>query len=91
LGDFQVTRTSRTTLVIGANCSAANVGVGGVFYSLTACPNIGLASGTGMACVYMSSGGILTVGHNLTLSCSAGCTALSGITAFPVNSIPLFT
>ena len=94
LGDFQVTRNSGTTLVIGPNCSAAtpcNVRIGGVVYSLTASPTITLASGTGIAYVYMSSGGILTVGHNLTLSCSAGCTAVSGITAFPVNSIPLFT
>jgi hypothetical protein len=94
LGDFQVTRTSSTTLVIGANCSAAtpcNVRIGGVVYSLTASPTISLSSGTGLAYIYMSSGGALTVGHNLTLSCSAGCTAVSGIAAFPVNSIPLFT
>jgi len=94
LGDFLVTRTSATTLTVGANCSTptpCNVRVGAVVYSVTGSATVTLTSGTGVAYIYSDYAGNLTVGHNLTLSCSAGCTAVSGITAFPVNSIPLFT
>ncbi|MBV9504185.1 MAG: hypothetical protein JO323_04180 [Acidobacteriia bacterium] len=93
LGDFQVTRTSSTVLTIGANCSVAtpcNVRVGGVVYGLTTAPSVTLSGGTGAAYIYIDSTGNLKVGHNLTLSCSTGCAAVSGVTAFPSNVIPLF-
>ncbi|MBZ5545088.1 MAG: hypothetical protein LAO07_15635 [Acidobacteriia bacterium] len=94
LGDFLATRTSGTTLVVGSNCSAAtpcNVRIGGVVYSITNSATVNLSSGTGMAYIYLDFAGNLTVGHNLALSCSSGCAAASGVTAFPANSIPLFT
>jgi len=94
LADFQVTRTSSTTLAVGPNCTPTtpcNVRIGGVVYPITTGATVTLASGTGLAYFYMDPAGNLTVGHNLTLTCSAGCTAVSGITAFPVNAIPLYT
>jgi hypothetical protein len=94
LGDFLVTRTSPNILTLGANCSATtpcNVRVGSVVYSVTGSATVTLGSGTGTAYVYSDFSGNLTVGHNLALSCSAGCTAAAGISGFPVNSIPLFT
>jgi hypothetical protein len=39
----------------------------------------------------VDSNGTLTVGHNLTLACASSCTAAPGTTAFPVNSIPIYT
>ncbi|MGA8311025.1 MAG: hypothetical protein WB755_13415, partial [Terriglobales bacterium] len=35
--------------------------------------------------------GILMVGHNLTVACSAGCVQQSGVTSFPANVIPVYT
>jgi len=94
LGDFRVTRINSTTLSIGSSCAAAtpcNVRFGGQTYSFSASGAVNVSSGTGTAYVYISNGGVLTVGHNLTASCSTGCTAQPGVTAFPLNSIPLFT
>jgi hypothetical protein len=94
LGDFRVTRMSATTLTLGANCSPStpcNTRLGGVVYSITQGATVTLSGGTGTAYFYVDAAGNLTVGHNLVLSCSPGCTASSGIAAFPPNSIPLFT
>jgi hypothetical protein len=94
LGDFLVASTSGNTLTIGSNCSSStpcNVRVGSTVYSLTQGATVTLSGGTGQAYIYIDFSGNLTVGHNLTLTCSAGCVALSGVTSFPVNAIPLFT
>jgi hypothetical protein len=94
LGDFLVTRTNGTTLAVGANCSPStpcNARLGGVVFSVTQGATVTLNSGTGTAYFYIDPAGNLTVGHNLALTCSPGCVASSGITAFPVNAIPLFT
>jgi hypothetical protein len=94
LGDFLVTQVNSTTLSIGSGCTAAtrcNVGFGGQTYSFSSGGVVNVSGGTGTAYVYISSGGVLTVGHNLTANCSTGCTAQAGVTAFPLNSIPLFT
>jgi hypothetical protein len=94
LGDFQVTSTGGTTLAIGPNCSSStpcNLRVGSVVYSFTHGVTVTLSGGTGLAYIYVDFSGNLTVGHNLTLTCSSGCVALSGVTAFPVNAVPLFT
>ena len=93
LGDLAVTRTDSGTLTVGAGCSfttPCNVRFGGLVYSITSPSTVSLASGTGNALVYVTGSGRLTVGHNLTLSCSSGCTAQSGITSFPYDSVPLF-
>ena len=94
LGDFAVTRTSATTLAIGGNCSTSTpclVRFGSLVYSFGASAAVTISAGSGLAFIYVSSAGALTVGHNVTASCNTGCTAQSGVTAFPPDSIPLFT
>lgn len=92
LGDLAVTRTSDATLTIGSNCSfttPCNVRYGSVVYSMTTPTTVNLSSGSGNALVYISSSGGATIGHNLTLTCTGNCTAQSGVTAFPTDSIPI--
>jgi len=94
LGDFAVVRTSATTLSIGANCSTATpcqVRFGALVYSFGSGATGTISAGSGLALVYVSSTGVLTLGSNVTASCSSGCTAVSSVTAFPADSIPLFT
>ncbi len=93
LTDFAVSRTSATVLTIGANCSSTapcNARFGNTAYSFTHSCTATLSSGTGTAYVYIAAGGTLTVGHNVT-STASGCTAQSGVTNFPGDSIPLYT
>ena len=93
LGDFLTTRTNSTTLTIGAACGATtpcNVRYGGQVYSFVTGGVATVIAGTGTAYIYVSSSGVLTVGHNLTLTCSIGCTAVGGVTSFPLDAIPLF-
>jgi hypothetical protein len=95
LGDLVATRTSSTVLTIGAGCaptSPCNVRFGYQLYSITNSATATLSgSGTGTAYIYVNTSGILTVGNNLTVTCSAGCTQQSGITAFPPNVLPVYT
>ena len=91
LGDLAVTRFSATVLQIGANCSTdtpCNVRFGNTVTKFTVAASVTLTSGSGTAFVYVMPGGTLTVGHNVTLTCSS-CTAVSGVTGFPIGSIPL--
>jgi hypothetical protein len=84
--------TSGPILTIGALCSISlpcNVRFGATVYAITSPATATLTAGTGTAYVYVSSSGVLTVGHNLTLSCASVCTAASGVTAFPNDSTPL--
>ena len=94
LGDFNAVRVNGNTLTVGGNCSTqtpCNVRFGAVVYSFTAGATVNLTSGSGNAFIYIASTGALTVGHNLTLTCSGLCSAQSGVTSFPADSIPLFT
>ncbi len=94
LGDFAVTRTSSAVLTIAAACTSAtpcNIRFGTQVYTFLSGGTVTLSSGTGTAYIYISSTGVLTVGHNVTATCSSGCTTQSGVTAFPLNSLPLFT
>jgi hypothetical protein len=94
LGDFAVRATSATTLAIGAGCSASTpctVRFGALVYSFGAGATVTISAGSGLAFIYVSSAGALTVGHNVTASCSSGCVTQSGVTAFPADAIPLFT
>jgi hypothetical protein len=93
LGDFAATRSSSTVLTIGANCSSTtpcNARFGNTVYSFTQSCTATLSAGTGAAYVYVSGGGTLTIGHNLTVAASAGCLAQSSVTGFPSNAIPLY-
>jgi len=95
LGDLAAVRTSSTVLSIGAGCAPAapcNVRFGYQVFSITNSATATLSgSATGEAFVYVNGSGILTVGHNLTVACSAGCTQQTGITAFPANILPIYT
>ena len=94
LGDFAVTATSATTLAIGAACSTSTpctVRFGALVYSFGSGATVTISAGSGLAFVYVSSAGALTVGHNVTANCGSGCVAVSGVTAFPADAIPLFT
>ncbi len=94
LGDFGVSRANTTTLSIGANCTTAtpcNARFGNVVYQFTRGCTATLSGGTGSAYIYVGSGGVLTVGHNLTVAASAGCMSQGSVTSFPGDSIPLFT
>ena len=94
LGDLAVVSGGATVLTIGTNCSTAtpcNVKVGNQTYSYTASSTATLSSGTGTAYFYVDQNGVLTVGHNLSLTCTAPCVAVGGVTGFPTNSAPLFT
>lgn len=94
LGDFAVTRTSATTLAIGAGCSTTTpcvVRFGSLVFSFGSGATATISAGSGLALVYVSSTGVLTLGSNVTATCSSGCTALSGVTSFPADAIPLFT
>lgn len=87
--DLQVTRTSSTVLNIAAG--SARIGSVTTAYSAaTATLSGSVASST--AYVYVSSAGILTVGHNgaATVTCS-GCTTATGVSAFPSDSLPVAT
>jgi hypothetical protein len=95
LGDFSVTLSSPTVLNIGPNCSSAtpcNIRFGYQVFSITQGATATLSgNAAGTAYIYVTSTGNLFVGHNLTITCSAGCTQQSGITSFPANVIPIFT
>jgi hypothetical protein len=93
-GDLLVARLSASTLSIGANCSPAtpcNVRFGSLVFSILAGASATVTAGTGTALFYVTSSGTLTVGHNVTASCSSTCFAQSGVTGFPPDSIPLFS
>ncbi len=94
LGDLAATLTNSTTLAIGANCSAAtpcNVRFGAQTYSLTSSATATLTGGSGIAYVYVDPSGTLTVGSVMSITCSTACSAVPGVSSFPLNSIPIYT
>ena len=94
LGDLGLVLTSPTVLTAGLNCSNAtpcNARLGNTVYSVTNSSTITLSAGSGTLYLYVDASGALAAGHNLTLTCSGVCGAVSGVTAFPAGSIPLFT
>ena len=93
-GDFNVGRSSAGVLTIGANCSSTtpcNVRFGNTVYAVALGATATFNFGSGTAYIYISSSGVLTVGHSMAVTCSIGCTSQSGVTAFPVDAVPLFT
>lgn len=94
LTDLVASISSSTILLIGPTCSVTtpcNVRLGSVTFSFTNSTSATISAGSGTAFIYVDSSGNLTVGHNLTVACNSGCVAVAGITAFPPDSIPLFT
>ena len=92
LGDFGATLSSGT-LTIGSGCSAStpcNVRVGNTVYSFKSSATVSASGSTsGLVFIYIDSSGNLTAGSVASLTCT-GCLYVSGITAFPAGSIPLF-
>lgn len=91
LTDLVAARATSTTLTIGAQCSASapcNVRFGNTVYSFTAAASVQISSGTGTAFVYVTRSGTLTVGHNLSVTCT-GC-VLEAATDFPADAVPLY-
>jgi len=94
LTDLTAVRTTPTVLSIGGSCIPAmpcNVRFGSVTHSITTPATVSVSGGTGLIRVFIASGGALTVGHNVTASCDAGCVAQSGVTDFPADSLPLWS
>jgi hypothetical protein len=93
LGDFG-TSLSSGTLSIGSGCSAStpcNIRVGNTVYSFKSAATVTSSGSTsGLVFIYVDSAGNLTAGSQATLTCT-GCLYVSGITAFPVGSVPLAT
>ncbi len=89
-----VTYSSANTITIGAGCSLSapcNVRFGTNVVSVTTSATVTWQSGAGVAYIYVTTAGTVTVGSNLTVVCSSGCATASGVAGFPVNAIPLFT
>jgi hypothetical protein len=95
LGDLLAVRTSSTVLTIGAGCastSPCNVRFGSQAFNITNSATATISgSASGTAYIYVNGSGTLMVGHNLTVTCSSGCTQQAGITVFPVNVLPIYT
>jgi hypothetical protein len=94
LNDFAVTWTNPTVLTLGASCGSAtpcNVRIGSTVYSYAQSCTATISAGTGTAYIYLTSTGVLTIGHNVTVASSSGCFAQAGVTSFPPDSIPLYT
>jgi hypothetical protein len=94
LEDLAPVRTSSTVLTIGGGCgpsSPCNVRFGYEVYSITNSATATVSgSGIGTAYIYISNSGTLTVGNNLNVACSPGCTQQAGITSFPPNVLPVY-
>ncbi|MGA7409734.1 MAG: glycosyl hydrolase family 28-related protein [Bryobacteraceae bacterium] len=66
--------------------------MGATVYAFTNQAIASLGGGTGTAYVYVDQNGVLTVGYNgISISCTAGCTAVSGIVAFPATAFQIAT
>lgn len=94
LTDLNVTYTSASVLTVGSGCSNAtpcNVRFGTTVISLLTSATVTISgTGSGTAYFYVTSDGTLNAGSNtLTLACSSTCAAQTGVTQFPLNSIPL--
>jgi hypothetical protein len=92
-----VERTSGTVLTIGSACTpttpcSVRFGIQTVSFTQSATVTLS-GSGKGTVYIYVSYNGstaMLNVGYaGVAISCSAACTAVSGVTSYPVNTIPL--
>jgi hypothetical protein len=86
--------SGRACLTLNPNASTTDIstaGFGATAYRFTSSATATISTGTGTAYVYVDNTGNLDVGDNgLTVACS-GCMHVSSVTAFPTDSIPLFT
>lgn len=92
-GGCGVVRTSNTVLTIFPGASASlscSFSLGNDIYSFTSPATATISTGSDTAYIYISSMGALTVGTNSQIVTCSGCTSVTGITSFPVNSVPVF-
>jgi hypothetical protein len=91
---FTVVRTNNTTLSLGPACTTAvpcAFTFGSTTYTLgTATRTAVIASGSDTAYIYLTPAGVLTVGTASQIVTCTGCTAVTGISAFPAGSIALW-
>jgi hypothetical protein len=81
------------TLQLGGNCSVTQpckVRFANNVTSFTQGATVSITAGTGTAYFYVTPAGVLVAGHSMTVSCTSGCMAQSGVTGFPADSIPLY-
>lgn len=92
---FNIERTSGTLLTIGGSCTSINPCVSRfneTVYQMVSSATVTISGGSGTALVYLKNDGNMYVGHNgLTLACNANCVVEGSISAFPVDSIPLYS
>lgn len=92
-GTLAVSLTSPTVLTIGATCSIATpclYRIGSSVFVVSAPATATISSGTGAAFVYVDAGtGNLIVGLTSASVACLGCLVVDGVSAFPVDSIPL--
>lgn len=96
--DFGMVKTSSTVATINGSASSSapvNARIGSTVYSFTGAGTVTL-SGTACSATqywYVASDGTLTMGHNAS-TCTytgSGVTVATPISAYPANSIPLWT
>jgi hypothetical protein len=97
LSDFMASDTSATVQTLGAGCNSTTpcqLRVGTALFTMSVPVTVTLSgtSTNGTVFWYLSSSQTLTVGHSsaATLSCSSGCTVVTGVTSFPPDSVPLW-
>lgn len=83
-------------LTIGANCTATTpcvVGVGTNRFVMVSGATVTLVSGTGTVYLYIDAAGQLSAGHpvGVSLTCSVGCLAVSGVLTYPFTAIPVYS
>jgi len=94
---LQTTWSTGTALQIGSNCSVGapcNVRLGAVVYNFVTPATVTVVSGSGLAYLYIDGSGNLTAGTSspsTPLITCTGCQAVSPISQFPVDSLPLAT
>ena len=84
--------SSGNVLSVGASCTVTapcNIRIGSTVSAFINGMTATITSGSGTAYIYVSSAGLLTVGHSMTVSCAFGCVSQSGITGFPTDSYPI--
>lgn len=97
LGDFKVDRISNVQLRVGAGCTTTtpcNFRIGGTVTAITAPLDVNITSATNMGKVllYVSNAGTIMAATSagLNVNCTGGCGAITNVSFFPADSIPLF-
>lgn len=92
--DCQVTYQSATVLLIASTATITNpckVKIDDTIYQITSSATVTIGAVTGVARIYVSSLGVVTAGNSGSsgMTCNAGCTIATSVSAFPAGSVPL--